>query len=152
LFSVSRDPYNITRDSGLRILVDGGEGWRLLTVPSAFDIGLSDCAWIYRLEGREIAVRAIASGSDAAMQWRLIVDGRPCRFLIFGHLVLGERELDCRSRVEIDPLRKRVAFRPDPDWLWGQRRPQAVYHLVTDTPDDVAAIGGEELLYGSSTP
>ena len=43
LFSVSRDPYNITRSSGLRILVDTGEGWRLLTVPSAFEIGLSDC-------------------------------------------------------------------------------------------------------------
>ena len=40
LFSVSRDPYNLTRASGLRILVDGGEGWHLLGVPSAFDIGL----------------------------------------------------------------------------------------------------------------
>ena len=34
LFSVSRDPYNITRDSGLRMLVDLFGGWRLLTVPS----------------------------------------------------------------------------------------------------------------------
>ena len=30
LFSVSRDPYNITRSSGLRILIDEGGGWRLL--------------------------------------------------------------------------------------------------------------------------
>ena len=50
LFSVSRDPYNITRSSGLRILVDEGDGWRLLAVPSAFEIGLSDCRWIYRLD------------------------------------------------------------------------------------------------------
>ena len=27
LFSVSRDPYNITRASGLRILADRGDGW-----------------------------------------------------------------------------------------------------------------------------
>ena len=47
LFSVSRDPYNITRASGLRILIDMGGGWRQLTVPSAFEMGLSDCRWIY---------------------------------------------------------------------------------------------------------
>jgi cellobiose phosphorylase len=150
LFSVSRDPYNITRSSGLRILIDCGAGWRLLTVPSAFDIGLSDCAWIYRLDDRTVTVRAMAAGSDPAMQWRIAVDGPPCRFLILGHLVLGERELDHRGRIEIDAARKRIVFSPDPDWLWGQRRPQAAYHLVVDTPDAVAAIGGEELLYGSA--
>ena len=56
LFSVSRDPYNITRASGLRILVDLGEGWRLLAVPSAFEMGLSDCRWIYRVGARTITV------------------------------------------------------------------------------------------------
>jgi 1,2-beta-oligoglucan phosphorylase len=45
LFSISRDPYNITRGSGMRMLVDAGEGWRLLTVPSAFEMGLEDCRW-----------------------------------------------------------------------------------------------------------
>ena len=30
LFSASRDPYNITRAGGLRILIDAGAGWRLL--------------------------------------------------------------------------------------------------------------------------
>ena len=49
LFSVSRDPYNIMRSSGLRILIEAGGAWRLLAVPSAFEIGLSDCRWIYRL-------------------------------------------------------------------------------------------------------
>ena len=38
LFSVSRDPYNIMRASGLRVLIDAGDGWRLLTVPSAFEM------------------------------------------------------------------------------------------------------------------
>ncbi|MGH6919843.1 MAG: cellobiose phosphorylase, partial [Geminicoccaceae bacterium] len=63
LFSVSRDPYNITRSSGLRILIDEG-GWRLLGVPSAFEIGLSDCRWVYRLGERTVMVRAIAAGDE----------------------------------------------------------------------------------------
>ena len=147
LFSVSRDPYNITRASGLRMMIDAGEGWRLLTIPSAFEMGLSDCRWIYRLGDRTITVSAIASGEDPAMQWRVIVNGEPCRFLVFGHLALGEREFDHESLVEVDPIAKRFAFRPDPNWLWGQRYPNAVYHLVTSTPEAFEAIGGDELLY-----
>jgi len=147
LFSVSRDPYNITRASGLRILVDTGGGWRLLAVPSAFEIGLSDCRWLYRCDGRTISVLAAAAGDDAALQWEIAVEGAPCRFLVFGHVVLGERELEHSGRIEIDDARKRFAFRPDPDWLWGQRYPDAAYHLVTATPDAIEAIGGDELLY-----
>lgn len=147
LFSISRDPYNITRASGLRILVDLGQGWRLLAVPSVFEMGLSDCRWIYLAENRTITVEAVASGDDAAMQWHVGVEGEACRFLVFGHLVLGERELAHQGRVEIDGKSKRVVFRPDPQFLWGQRYPQSAYHLVTSTPDIVAALGGDEFLY-----
>jgi 1,2-beta-oligoglucan phosphorylase len=147
LLSVSRDPYNVTRASGLRILMDGGDGWRLLAVPSAFELGLSDCRWIYRVDDRTITVAALASGDDPALQWRIAVDGEPCRFLVFGHLVLGERELDHAGRIEVDPARRRFVFRPDPDSQWGQRYPNAAYLLVTSTPEAIETIGGDELLY-----
>ena len=152
LFSVSRDPYNITRASGLRILIGTGGGWRLLTVPSAFEIGLSDCRWIYLLGGRTITVCAIASGEDPAMQWRVTVEGEPCSFLVFGNLVLGERELDGDGLIEVDPQSKRFSLRPGPDSMWGQRYPNAVYHLVTSTPEAFEAIGGDELLYDDGQP
>jgi 1,2-beta-oligoglucan phosphorylase len=152
LFSVSRDPYNITRASGLRMLIDAGDGWALLTVPSAFEIGLSDCRWIYCLSGRMITVRAIASGEDPAMQWRVIVEGEPCKFLVFGHLVGGERELDCDGLIEVDTQSKRFSLRPGPDSIWGQRYPNAVYHLVTSTPEAFEAIGGDVLLYDDGQP
>ena len=146
LFSVSRDPYNITRASGLRMLMEAKDGWRLLTVPSAFEIGLGDCRWIYQLGERTITVSATASGDEPAMQWRVAVEGEPCRFLIFGHLVLGEQEFAHRGQVEIDARRNRFTFRPDPDDRWGQQYPNAVYHLVTSL-GRIEAIGGDELLY-----
>ncbi len=147
LFSVSRDPYNITRASGLRMLVETKDGWRLLTVPSAFEIGLSDCRWIYRLGERTITVSATVSGDEPAMQWRVTVEGEQCRFLVFGHLVLGEQEFAHAGRTQIDSRRKQFTFRPDPDDRWGQQYPHAVYHLVTSTPGRVEIIGGDELLY-----
>lgn len=147
LFSVSRDPYNITRGSGLRMLAESKEGWRLLTVPSAFEIGLSDCRWIYRLDGRTITISAAVSCDEPAMQWRVTVEGEQCRLLIFGHLVLGEHEFAHAARMEIDKRQTRFAFRPDPNDLWGRQYPQAIYHLVTSTPEQVEAVGSDELLY-----
>ncbi len=147
LFSVSRDPYNITRASGLRMLMETKEGWRLLTVPSAFEMGLNDCRWIYRLGERTVTVSATVCGDEPAMQWRVAVEGPRCRFLVFGHLVLGEQEFGPGGRVEIGSKRKRFTFRPDLDDRWGQQYPEAVYRLVTSTPGRVEAIGGDELLY-----
>ena len=147
LFSVSRDPYNIVRGNGLRILVDLGGGWRQLAVPSAFEMGLCDCRWIYRLGARTITVSARVSSREPALQWRIASEGGKCRFIVFGQLVLGEHEYASRSRVEIDQRRKQFIFRPDPDGMWGGRYPHASYRLVVNTPGAVEAIGCDELLY-----
>ncbi|GLS17182.1 hypothetical protein GCM10007874_01970 [Labrys miyagiensis] len=155
LFSVSRDPYNLTQASGLRMLVDLGQGgdhpWRLLTVPSAFDIGLNDAKWIYRLADRTITVQAVAAGDAPGMQWRVSVEGQACRFLVFGHVVMGERDYEQTGTVDVDANAKRITLRPGADWLWGQTYPEAAYHLVTSTPAAVEAIGGDELLYEDGT-
>lgn len=152
LFSTARDPYNITRSGGLRLLVETAGGWRLLAEPSAFEMGLSDCRWIYALDGRTVTVELVASGADPALQWRVTVEGDPCRFLVLAGLVLGERERDTAGRVAIDAGAARIDFRPDPGWLWGQTYPDAVYHLVTATPDAVEAIGSDELLHDGAPP
>ena len=147
LFSVSRDPYNVTRGSGLRILADWGEGWRLLAVPSAFEMGLCDCRWLYRLGRRTINVTARVSSAAPALQWRVAVEGGKCRFLVFGHLALGEHEYASRGRVEIDQAKRQFVFRFEPDSLWGKRYPRASYRLVTSTPKEIETIGGDEMLY-----
>lgn len=67
--------------------------------------------------------------------------------LVFGHVVLGEREYDAGGQIEVDLSGKRILFRPDPAWLWGERYPDAGYWLVSSTPDAIEEIGGDELLY-----
>ncbi len=147
LFSVSRDGYNITRASGLRVLAEIEGKWRLLTLPSRFEMGLGDCRWEYRHAGGVISVHVAVPGEDAALQCTIRSDGAPCRFLVFGHLVLGEHDLAHAGLVEVDGPAKRISFRPDPDWLWGQRYPDAVFHLVTATPQAIEAMSGDELLF-----
>jgi cellobiose phosphorylase len=148
LFSVSRDPYNLARGGGLRILAEIDGAWRLLTVPSAFEMGLGDCVWLYAFTERTITITASVSADEPAMTWLIRVEGAPCRFFVFGQLVLGEHEYGHAGRMEIDAGRKSFAFRPDPDdGLWGRRYPNAVYRLVTSPAEAVAAIGADELLY-----
>ena len=147
LFSVSRDPYNIIRGSGLRMLMETKDGWRFLAVPSIFEMGLSDCRWIYKFGERTITVSSLVSSDEPAIQWRVAVDGEPRRLVIFGHLVLGEQEFAHAGRVEVDRSKKQFTFRPDADGVWSDRYPQAVYHLVTSTPDSICAVGADELLY-----
>lgn len=147
LFSVSRDPYNITRSSGLRILVEIDSEWKLLCVPTVFEIGLGDCRWVYCLGKRIVEICAVAAADHPAVQWRIKVEGDPCRFMIYGHLVIGEHEFTQAGNVEINADLKRFSFRPDSDSMWGKQYPHAVYHMVTSTPECVVALGGDELLY-----
>lgn len=147
LFSVSRDPYNMLRASGLRILVEIEGRWRLLTTPSAFDMGLSDCVWLYLLGARRVSVRASVDPDDVRMRWTISVEGAPARFLIVGHVVMGETEYAHASEVAYDARTSRFSFRPDSEWIWGKAYPEAVYHLVIGAPERLEAAGGDELLY-----
>ena len=153
LFSVSRDPYNITRASGLRILVDIGADWRLLAVPSAFEMGLSDCRWIYRLGdaddhracdrlGRRSGDPMADHGRGKALPVPRLRPSRPRR----------ARTRPRRPHRDRRGAASEITFRPDPNSLWGQRYPDAVYHLVVSTPDAVEPIGGDELLYADGRP
>ena len=148
LFSVSRDPYNITRASGLRMLMETKDGWRLLTVPSAFEMGLNDCRWVYQLARRTVTVSATVSRRRtrhavarhrrrAKMPLSCFRPPRPWRAGICA----------CRPHRDRTRKRKRFTFRPDLNDRWGQQYPEAVYRLVTSTPGRVEAIGGDELLY-----
>jgi len=121
--SVSRDPYNITRASGLRMLIETKDGWRLLTVPSAFEMGLSDCRWVYQLAGRTVTVSATVCGDEPAIQWRVAVEGHDVAFSSWPSCT-WRAGIAHAGRVEIDSKRKRFTFRPDLSDRWGQQYPR----------------------------
>ena len=152
LFSAVRDPYNIIRSSGLRILIDADAGWRLLAVPSIFEIGLSDCRWIYRLSGARSRCglwrRATIRRCNGASRSRASPAGSWSSATLSSASANSTKPAGSRSTPRADVS----TFRPDPSSLWGQRYPDAVYHLVTSTPDAIEAIGGDELLYADGKP
>ncbi|WP_162409195.1 GH36-type glycosyl hydrolase domain-containing protein [Acuticoccus sediminis] len=148
LFSVARDGYDLIRSGGLRMLVDTGEGWQRLAVPSVYEMGIWDCRWVYLLADRTITVSVAVSPENRALAtFSVTVDGAPCRFLVYAQLVLGEHDLAHHGEVEVDADRSRIIFRPDPGSAWGGQYPDAAFHFVVGTPGEIDAIGGEELLF-----
>ena len=80
LFSVSRDPYNVTRASGLRMLVDIGEGWRAAGRALRLRNGPLRLPLDLLARARPITISAIVSGDDPAMQWRVTSKASPAAF------------------------------------------------------------------------
>jgi cellobiose phosphorylase len=78
------------RSHGQRVFVQIDGAWRLLEVPSAFEMSPAACSWVYRYERGEIQVRSEA-GSDAHDMTLVlrVTSGPPLRFLISHHLALN---------------------------------------------------------------
>ena len=119
-FLVSRDPYNIARGSGSNA---GGHGrWMAIadrSVPPSRSASMI-AAGFTGSAPESVTVSAVVSGEEPAALWRVIVEGEPCRFLVFCNLALGEHEYAHAAYVEIDASQKRFTFRPSADDTWGQ--------------------------------
>ncbi|HEY8241193.1 MAG TPA: hypothetical protein VIH35_07095, partial [Kiritimatiellia bacterium] len=60
LFSVCRSHLNLIRTSGLRIWMSEGTTWKLLGVPSAFEMRPGLCRWLYKTADSLLEVRTAA--------------------------------------------------------------------------------------------
>jgi len=146
LISGTRDRLNVLRSGGIRMLVRSGpnERWSLLAVPTAFEMAVDECRWIYKTHNTTIAVTCRASHDDPILRYE-IASTRPVQLLVSAEICAGSVEFDSSPRVEIDPPVARITVRPDPRSLLGQKQPDIAFHIQADAPA-VDAIGGDELL------
>jgi cellobiose phosphorylase len=61
LLSVCTSAFNLSPETGQRIFVNTGGGYRLLGVPSAFEMGLNYCRWIFKSGDQCLQVRTWTS-------------------------------------------------------------------------------------------
>src|SRR6202044_3655456 len=65
------------RSHGQRVFVELDRNWRLLEVPSAYEMPPSACTWIYRYDRGEIQVRSAAATDAHEMSLVLRVTAGP---------------------------------------------------------------------------
>jgi len=148
LLGVCRNALNALKASGQRIFVRTDSGYELLGLPSAFEMGPNHARWIYHDERRTLAIRVATSLEAPACRLSVDVErGGPLELLVSHAVVLGTNEHDAAGRVVVDSANARVELRPAPAALVSQRYPEATFFIVSPDADQVAAIGGDELLH-----
>lgn len=138
---------SLFRSHGQRVFVETGNHWRLLDVPSAFEIAPDSCRWVYRHERGTIQVRAEARSAPHELTLSIDVSsGEPVRFLISHHVALngddGSAAGPALWRREHDTIIVSAAASGDV----GQRFPDGSFHIAA-AGTQIDRVGGDELLF-----
>ncbi|MGD0769482.1 MAG: cellobiose phosphorylase [Tepidisphaeraceae bacterium] len=143
-----RDSLNIVRSCGLRIFVRQRptDPWKLLGVPSAYEMGLNFCRWYYKGNRNLLTVTCQASDEDAAFIFSVHSDKHTVELLFCGEISAGPHEYDSSPSLSIDSQRARIIILPDRRSLLAERMPAIAFHAVSSTRQAIDTIGGEELI------
>jgi cellobiose phosphorylase len=133
------------RSHGQRVFVETGGSWKLLGIPSAFEMSPDSCRWLYKHKGGLIEV--ISSAPDDAHELRLslkVLEGAPVRFLISHHVALngddGSASIPANCEIDGDS----VFVRAIPDSDVGRRFPDGGFTIEGTAIENT---GGDELLF-----
>ncbi|MCX6267546.1 MAG: hypothetical protein NTW16_09350 [Bacteroidetes bacterium] len=145
--SVCSSPFNLAPETGQRIFVEVGGRPYLLGVPSAFEIGLNHCRWIYKSSDYCFQVRTWTSKTVPQINMDFkVVTGSEVNLLIthdFDHLN-GWRIFPGGSAGEFVAL-------PKPDSMIAGKFPHAQFRMMVQSTHAVYKVCGEEALYADKT-
>ncbi len=148
--TVARGALNFQRSGGTRILVRSGNGstWEQLGLPSAFEMGLDFCRWVYYSPERTIEVKLYSVLRHANFALEISVpEGEPCEFLVSTNIAFGGKEFEYEQKVSCDEAKGEFLVRPDSTSPVAKSYPNAVFRVRAGNPDVIAATGLDELLF-----
>lgn len=146
--SATRSYLGLLRAPGVRVFVDAGDGYRLLEMPSAFEMAPDACRWIYRHSGGLIEVRSWAAIDRHEMGLAVDVrEGVPCRFLISHHVALDGEDGAAGGSIRFARRGSSIAVRPRPDSDLGRRFPRGSFRISAAAGTVFEQVGGDELLF-----
>ncbi|MEW6267733.1 MAG: hypothetical protein AB1689_00380 [Thermodesulfobacteriota bacterium] len=148
VLSTVRSYLGLSRTGGLRVLVDLAGGWRILGVPSAFDMSPGSARWTYKVAGDVIRVESIAATRRHELVLRIEVTSGPARrFLVSQHVAIGGDDgLDLRG-VAYERDGDAVLVRTIPDTELGRRFPGGFLRIAPDAGTALASVAGDEALF-----
>ena len=152
LLSVPRERCGLRASAGQRLWLEGADGkWHLLGIPSAFEMALTSCRWLYLVGRRRIVVTtSVAMAAPTATLAVAVEQGPPARFLVTHGLVAGNNEGDDEASMEIDGTR--VTVRPGPETLAARHFADPHFVVAPEQAETIEAVGGAELVGGDAGP
>jgi cellobiose phosphorylase len=136
------------RSHGQRIFVQMEGAWRLLEVPSAFEMSPNAAAWIYRYDGGEIQVRSAAGRDAHEMTLSLrVTAGAPLRFLISHHLALNGDDGSAPGAALWRQEAQEISVTPVRGSELAQRFPQGSFSIAALPGTVFEKVGDDALLF-----
>lgn len=129
--SNTRNALNVPKVSGQRIFVEMDGVWRMLTLPSMFEMGFNYARWTYKLGTDTIVVENFTAADEPEAVLRVESrQGKKYRFLVTHQVVMNDHEYDLPFRMERDG--SRLTFRADPQALSSKYYPDLAFRLRLD--------------------
>jgi cellobiose phosphorylase len=146
--STTHSYLGLFRSHGLRVFVEQDGAWRLLNLPSAFEMSPDKCRWIYRHARGVIQVRAEVRNEPQS--FTLVIDvtaGAASRFLVSQHVALNgdDGSVPGPVRWTRDDAGIRVTAAPGGDVA--ARFPEGAFRITAGATTELEQVGGDELLF-----
>ncbi len=136
------------RANGQRLFVELEGAWRLLDVPSAYEMTPQGCRWIYKQRNGMIAVRSSALTERHELTLSItVLAGGPVRFLVSNHVAInGDDGIDAIP-VDYAWSKEGVRVRPGADSEVGRRFPEGSFLLTPLADTVIEQVGRDEILF-----
>ncbi len=133
---------------GQRVFIELDGRWHLLNVPSAFEMTLDSCRWIYKHGGGLIEVISTAPDHKHELQLSIsVLDGPPCRFLISHHVSINGDDGSQSIPLRTEALGSGTFVRAIPECDVGRRFPEGGFLIAPVQDTELAVTGGDEMLF-----
>lgn len=128
LVSNVRNALNVSKASGQRIYVEVDGVYRLLTMPSMFEMGFNYARWTYKTAEDTIVVTNYTAATMPEMALRVVsAKGKAYRYLVTNQIVMNDLEFQRPYRLERKEAT--LTFRADPEALSASVYPELAYRM-----------------------
>ncbi len=146
--STTHSYLGLFRSHGQRIFVELAGEWRLLNVPSAFEMSPDTCRWIYRHRHGVIEVRAEARSDPHRLLLTIeVTSGKPARFLVCHHVSLNGDDGSAAGAAHWRRDGATIVIAPGAGTELRNRFPNGSFAIVPDAGAELELVGADELLF-----
>ncbi len=149
LISTVRNPLNLLHNSGLRLYLREGELYRLLTMPAAFEMGVTYARWYYALEDDLLVVTVFTAADSPSFTLEVeSKNGHSYDLCFTAQLLFGNNEQEAPvTWTETDGV---LTFAGEKSQAVADVYPELCYHLIPDEED--WSFGDDRLFFPDNTP
>jgi hypothetical protein len=133
---------------GQRVFIEIDGAWKLLNLPSAFEMSPDECRWIYRYGQGLILIRAAAHSEPHEMTLSIELLAGPSRkFLIAHHIALNGDDGSVPGAALWQKQGETVTLTAVAGSDVGRRFPKGGFQILPAPGTQFAQVGGDELLF-----